>query len=56
LGYQGGNEEAGRREERVDRKDDRDSQKAQVGARSTETEESVRVRDGSGGLVARPGL
>ena len=47
-------EEEGReRRERLDRKNSRESKKSQVGSR---TEESIRVRDGSGGLIARPRL
>ena len=55
LGRTDGNERAGReRRERFDGKDDRENQKSQVGFRSTLTEESVKVQDRSGGLVARP--
>ena len=36
---------------KVEANDDGESQKSQVGSRSTVTEESVRVRDRSGGLV-----
>ena len=57
LGHQVRNEEAEReRRENIDRKDDRESQKSRAGSRSTVTEESVRVRDRSGGLAARPRL
>ena len=40
----------------MDKKDDSESQKSQVGSRSTVTRESARVRDRSGGLVDQPGL
>ena len=50
-------EEEGReRRERFDRKNGRASRTSQVGSRSNVTEENVRIRDGSGGLVARPRL
>ena len=51
------NEEEGReRRKRFYRKNGRESRMSQVGSRSNVTEENVRVRDGSGGLVARPRL
>ena len=33
-----------------------ENKKSKVGSKNTLTEESIRVRDGSGGLVARPRL